>query len=322
MKTVSTDTAWLLFLANLAGRAASTPRVRLWRAMKELGAGALRDGAALLPASDEHRVQLGTLRSQVESDGGTAWLLELGRQDAETESALRGLFDRTDAYLEIGGKARLLRSELSSLDEPAARRRLRQLEREFDGVHRNDFFPGAAGEELRQALLDLGALVNQQFSPREPSASSGTVARLDAADFQGRMWATRRRLWVDRVASAWLIRRFIDRQARFTWLERPEDCPADAVGFDFDGAPFTHVGERVTFEVLLASFGLDSEPGLRQLGRLVHYLDVGGEPVSEAAGFEAVLAGLRDVAADDDALLHAATPVLEALARRFAAGDA
>jgi hypothetical protein len=120
------------------------------------------------------------------------------------------------------------------------------------------------------------------------------------------------------VASAWLIKRFVDPDAKFVWLAKPADCPADAHGFDFDGATFTHANDLVTFEVLLAAFDLNDEPGLDGLARLVHYLDVGGdEPVPEAAGFEAVLAGLRDSHATDDALLAAVTPVLDALLRRF-----
>jgi hypothetical protein len=122
---------------------------------------------------------------------------------------------------------------------------------------------------------------------------------------------------VDRVASAWLIRHFIDHDATFVWLERPADCPPDAHGFDFDGAEFTHVGERVTFEVLMHAFGLERDASLERVARLVHFLDVGGEPVAEAAGFEAVLAGLRTSSAGDDALLAAATPVLDALYDHF-----
>jgi hypothetical protein len=115
------------------------------------------------------------------------------------------------------------------------------------------------------------------------------------------------------VASAWLIRRFIDPEARFVWLRAPQDCPADAIGFDFDGAMFTHTENRVTFEVLLASFDLDIDPALTRLGILVHALDVGGVPVPEAAGFEAILTGARASYADDDQILAAMTPVLDAL---------
>jgi hypothetical protein len=117
------------------------------------------------------------------------------------------------------------------------------------------------------------------------------------------LWATRKRLWVDRVASAWLIRRFIDPAARFQWLNKPSDCPRKAIGFDFDGATFTHVGERVTFETLLASFGLEGDLALMRMGAMVHSLDMGGALVPEAMGFEAMLTGARERLADDDSLL-------------------
>ncbi len=125
------------------------------------------------------------------------------------------------------------------------------------------------------------------------------------------------------MASSWLIRRFIDRKAKFLWLATPADCPPDALGFDFDGATFTHVApannapERVTFEVLMASFGLESDPALAKIGAIVHCLDVGGLPVAEAAGIEAVLAGLRAAAPDDDLLLKEASRVFDGLYKNY-----
>ena len=105
------------------------------------------------------------------------------------------------------------------------------------------------------------------------------------------------------MASAWLIKRFIDPKARFRWLKNPKDCPRAALGFDFDGATFTHVGARVTFEVLVASFGLEDDKALVRLGELVHFLDVGGVPVAEARGLEMILAGAREQHHDDNKLL-------------------
>lgn len=317
----SNSIAWFVFTASLSGRTASTPRVRLWRALKELGAVTLRDGVTLLPASEAHREKLVEIGQQLETEGGQAWLFELPAQRPETDAQMRATFDRSDAYLEITAGLATLRSELPQLDEASARRRLRQVERDLESIARIDFFPGEAQVQAREALGELTTQTNRRFSPAEPTAANGEVERLDDLDYRGRTWATRKHLWVDRVASAWLIRRFIDEEARFVWLEKPEDCPEDALGFDFDGAAFTHVGERVTFEVLLASFGLDTDIGLESLGRLVHYLDVGGELVAEAAGFEAVLAGLRESTADDDELLTATTLVLDALHRRFSADE-
>ena len=118
---------------------------------------------------------------------------------------------------------------------------------------------------------------------------------------------------MDRLASAWLIRRFIDRNARFAWIARPSECPKRAVGFDFDGAEFTHVGNRVTFEVLLASFGLDRDPGLRAISAAVHFLDVGGIPVADAKGIETMLKGAKEKARDDDGLLAEAIRTFDLL---------
>ena len=310
---------WLVFTTSLPGRSQSTPRVRLWRALKDLGAATLRDGVILLPATDTHRERLEAIGEQVEADGGTAWLLELPEQRPHAEEQMRSAFDRSEAYEALQGKLSMLRSELPRLDEATARRRLRQIERDFQSTILVDFFPGEAKAQAIEAVDELTAQINRRFSPQEPTAEDSEIRQLDSHRYQGRLWATRRRLWVDRVASAWLIRSFIDNKATFLWLERPEDCPDEALGFDFDGATFTHVGDRVSFEVLLASFGLETDTGLVQLGRVVHYLDIGGQAVPEAAGFEAVLAGLRDSTDDDDALLAAVSAVLDALRRRFSA---
>ena len=166
--------------------------------------------------------------------------------------------------------------------------------------------------------MDFVKAADSILSPDEPSAAAERVIpRLQLTQYQGRTWATRRHLWVDRVASAWLIRRFIDKKARFLWLDSPGHCPADALGFDFDSAAFTHVGNRVSFEVLLASFGLDQDRGLQRLGAMVHALDVGEGFVAEASGFEAVLSGVRQRAKDDDELLSELSLVLDALYTHF-----
>ena len=128
---------------------------------------------------------------------------------------------------------------------------------------------------MQGALADAEAALNARFSPNEPRPAHRKIPRRDLKDFLGRSWATRQHMWIDRVCSAWLIRRFVDPKAKFVWLERVEDKPKRAIGFDFDGAEFTHVDSKVTFEVLLTSFGLESDVGLARMGLLVHFLDVG-----------------------------------------------
>ena len=315
--TLDSPSRWLLLAVSLAGRPGSTVRVRLWRALKELGVGSLRDGVSVLPAGASARTAFASIAGEVAAEAGSAWLLELPAQSAEVEQALLALFDRTANYAELAGAMAALAQEAPLLDEATARRRLRQLDKALGEAERLDFFPGPPQAQARAARTSLKAEIDRRFSPEEPMSAQRALTSLAPGDYRDRTWATRRRLWVDRVASAWLIRRFIDPDARFLWLEQPEDCPAEALSFDFDGAAFSHAliegSERVTFEVLAASFGLEGDPALARLGQLVHYLDAGGLPVAEAAGFEAVLAGLREATADDDALLAAATPMLNAL---------
>jgi hypothetical protein len=207
-----------------------------------------------------------------------------------------------------------LHSELAVLGETEARRRLRAIAEAQHALLRIDYYPGAAAEQAGAALDALRQALDARFSNGEPQPQADHgIARLDKRMFQGKRWATRARPWVDRLACAWLIRRFIDTEARFVWLTDPARSPRGALGFDFDGARFTHVGARVSFEVLLASFGLDHDPKLQRIGATVHYLDAGGIPVPEAAGLESVLAGVRELHADDDALVTAAAAVFDAL---------
>lgn len=302
---------WLLLITSLPGDVGSA-RVRLWRGVKGLGAAVLRDGVYLLPWREPLQAALAEQAAATRDQGGTAYLLELAPQDG-MEEELRGLFDRGGDYGKLTAAAVALQREADGQSEAAARRRLRKLRRDHAALVAIDYFPGAGQATAARAIEVAEVAVNRRFSPDEPAGAAGTIEHLDPAAFRGRTWATRARLWVDRVASAWLIQRFIDPQARFVWLADLATRPPEGVGFDFDGAAFTHVGERVTFEVLMASFGLEGDPGLARLAELVHYLDAGGLPVAEAAGFEAILAGYRQRCPDDDHLLAAMGPVLDAL---------
>jgi hypothetical protein len=191
----------------------------------------------------------------------------------------------------------------------------------LDTIARTDYFPGGAQRQVDNALQELELAVARALAPDEPHARSQAIQRLAIGDYKRRRWATRARPWVDRMACAWLIRRVIDPKAQFIWLKGNQRCPADAIGFDFDGATFSHVGERVSFEVMLASFGLE-QGALKRVGALVHGLDVGGVLPVEAPGVESVLAGLRGSIADDDRLVAAAASVFDALLASFEKSEA
>jgi hypothetical protein len=311
----SEKNAWFLFLMSQPGKS-TTPRIRLWRLLKGLGAAVLRDGVYLFPQRESLRQALEEQVQGVQALGGAASLLAV-EPLTDTDAQFRALFDRSEDYAALLATIAQLRASVGEVTEAQVRRQLQQLRREYEAIVAIDYFPGPAQAQCAQALAEAEAAVTRYFSPDEPQPLYRGIRRLERAAYRGKQWATRQRLWVDRVASAWLIRRFIDPEARFLWLRAPQDCPADAIGFDFDGAAFTHTDNRVTFEVLLASFDLATDPALVRLGVLVHALDVGGVPVPEAAGFEAILTGARASCTDDDQVLMAMTPVLDALYTAF-----
>ncbi|MGQ0577487.1 MAG: chromate resistance protein ChrB domain-containing protein [Betaproteobacteria bacterium] len=292
--------------------------MRVWRALKSLGTAVLRDGVYLLPNRPAFFESLRALVNEVAAAGGSAQLLELDARDAHQQQEFEALFDRTADYEKLLGDIRDTRKTLSKLDAGAVSTVAGRLRREVENLVAEDFFPGRAASQTTLALEDFLADANAVLSPGEPHAVEGRIGKLDVAQYRRRTWATRKRPWADRLASAWLIRHFIDPGGRILWLDKPGDCPEDALGFDFDGATFTHVGSRVTFEVLATSFDLDHDPGVEKIGALIHYLDVGGVPVPEAAGFEAILRGAWATFTDDDELLHESEKLFNFLHGTFA----
>jgi hypothetical protein len=277
-----------------------TVRMRIWRALRSMGCGVLRDGVYLLPEGVPQAARFIALEAEVGAAGGNAMTVEIDFKTSGQYERVRKLFDRTSEYTGLLRDVSAARRASGRVD--AARARLRVLRRRFDEIVASDFFPGQANLQAEQALADLERDVAAKAAPGEPRRNSGGVRRVDAAKYRRRVWATRKSPWVDRLASAWLIRRFIDPQATVVWIDGPGSRPRGAVGFDFDGAEFTHVGNRVTFEVLLAAFGLEADAALTRVAAAVHCLDVGGVPVPEVEGIRALLEGARAHAGTDDGL--------------------
>ena len=309
-----------MVVISLSGDQA-TLRMRVWRMLKGLGAAVLRDGVYLLPDRPTLKEAVETQMAEADAESALVLVTPLPSQGPERDAELVQLFDRSESYAEVIAATVSLMDELSVENELDLSKKLRQVHKTLGNVIEVDYFPGTAKVAAERAVAVLDAAYNRKYSPGEPESVATAIPKLDAHNFRGKRWATREHLWVDRVASAWLIRRFIDSKARFIWIKKPKDCPKTALGFDFDGASFTHVGERVTFQVLLASFELEADPGLTRLGNMVHCLDVGGVPVAEAAGFETILHGIRSRAKDDDAFLSAASVVLDHLYAAYARTD-
>ncbi|HDG1723224.1 TPA: chromate resistance protein, partial [Kluyvera ascorbata] len=270
-------------------------------------------GVYLLPEAQQGQEIFNDISREIRDEGGAAFVFNAATPE---EEEIRPLFDRSQQYMALLERLQVCKNDLDEETAVSQLKVVRKLRRELDRIVAIDFFPGEAQAQAVFSLTELEAGINRFISPGEPHAVSGELTQLMPEDFHNRIWATRRRPWIDRLASAWLIRRFIDPDAQFLWLEDGNDCPTAAVGFDFDGATFSHIDNRVTFEVLMVRFGLTGD-ALNGLAMLVHYLDVGGVQPPEAAGVESVLAGLRESITDDDTLLAAACSLFDGLLTTF-----
>jgi hypothetical protein len=291
----------------------STLRMRLWRSLKSTGCAVLRDGVYILPADAPQVSALTEVESEVKQARGFAMTVQLTVKGPEELAHIRKLFDRNGEYGAVIDQIKRTKSGLARLGKRKAETALQRLRGSFEELVALDFYPAHAQQQAKDALAALELEAHALFSEGEPRASRARIRALDAAKYRGRLWATRKSPWVDRLASAWLIKRFIDNNAKFVWIDAPRDCPKRAIGFDFDGAQFTHAGNRVTYEVLVASFGLAQDPALASIGAAVHFLDIGGVSVADAKGLETLLVGIAKKVRSDDEVQREAGKVFDLL---------
>lgn len=289
---------WLLIVTSLPTEAPAA-RMRVLRTLEALGAAVLRDGVFLLPETAANRQAVEHLVDYIVKNGGTANALRASPLDAGQFDSYRKLFDRSSRYEALIRTVESLRVGFGQSDPGAISRVLHKQRREFESIAALDFFPSPARENAQAALVAAEAEVRELLFPTQAPAGARTRER-----FLGREWATRKPLWADRLACAWLIRRFVDPEATIVWLEKSRVCPPEALGFAFDGARFANSANRVTFEEMLSQLDMEKNPALVKIGAIVHLLEVrAGTPVAEAAGVQTLLQGaLRRSASDDDLL--------------------
>jgi hypothetical protein len=313
---------WLLFIHQLPPRS-SNLRVSTWRRLQQIGAVPLKQAVYVLPDKPETREDFEWLKTEVKAGGGEASVLTADHLDAWSDDALIEEFRRTgqEAYDELARDAEHALKGAGSGRRSKGRRapalgRLLDIFRErLVAIERRDFF-GSAGRD--RVLASLRQLEDRTAAAARPPASPGADASGKTAAFQGRLWITRPRPGVDRMASAWLIRRFIDRQARFGFAADREAVPDHGVPFDMFGVEFSHQGGGCTFETLCAVFGV-GEPALSRIAGIVHDLDFKdsrfGAP--EAGTVGAIIEGLQLANQDDDELLAQGMTLFDSLYRSF-----
>lgn len=296
--------AWLVLMVSLPPHPSSL-RVRVWRKLRALGAVALKKAVSILPSTAENLEQFQWLSQEVQKDGGEVTLLKVDRIENMSHAEIVRRFQeaRSEDYRGLAARYRQIARELDRRAPRAvlARRgeRLARLHREAERVREIDFFDAPGYEEVTR----LRETIEMRLHPAGADGAAGQEAiALDS--LRGRRWVTRPRPHVDRIGSAWLIKRFIDPGAEFGFA-RPEDFPADAIPFDALGAEFGHRGEDCTFETLVKRCGL-RDRRLAQLAEIVHEVDLrdGKFHRDEARGVDLVVRGLLLALKDDAEVLE------------------
>ncbi|WP_243311709.1 chromate resistance protein ChrB domain-containing protein [Fundidesulfovibrio agrisoli] len=291
---------WYFFSFTLSARS-QTARMRVWRRLNSMGAVLVKNAFYALPASPRHHEQLTWLVKEVEGLGGEALFLETAPPSNMTGAQLARLFtqarDADWAALERELTALLDSARDDTPDaEPGSGREackagLKRIEKRIEALAGIDFFPGGRGERVRALAAEGEALCSGKRSGGEACI----IPVLDPADWGGKTWLTREDPYIDRLASFWLVRRFVDPEAaiEFAPADSAPEAKPGVVRFDMAEAEFTHVGRMTTFEVLCASFRLERALPLR-LRDIIHAIDMdetdAGPP--EAPGVKLALDGI------------------------------
>lgn len=274
-------------------------------------------GVYLLPDKPDFLESFGWLVQEIRHAQGEALVMRVATFEGFSDAEVVAQFNaaRRPEYDELDAQLKALLDGLS--DMPTQEQRLETLDtleklrKRHAEVSKRDFFHAPEGSAVAAKLTQLSARMATGSTPAE------AVEPVSIADFTGKVWVTRPHPFVDRLASAWLIRRFIDAGAVIRYRDAPE---TEEIGFDMLDAHFNHVGNLCTFEVLIAAFGINA-PGLRALAEIVHDLDLqdGLYARPEAAGLEAVMSGWRRLPLADEELGARGIALFEGLYQSFSA---
>lgn len=314
---------WLLLVHQLP----STPsnlRVRTWRRLQQLGAIAVKQAVYVLPDSAATREDFEWLKAEIVAAGGEATVFASDSVDAWSDDELVEDFRRArqEAYAAIALDIEQVlelhtKRARAKRRPPAPRATLEKFRRRLADVERVDFFGSAGRDRVVQLLAALTERVSMRATGPAPASSA---ADQHAEAYQGRLWVTRPRPGVDRMASAWLIKRFIDPQARFDFVHDRAAAPREALPFDMFGVELSHHGAHCTFETLCERFAI-SDASVSRLGEIVHDLDLKdgrfGAPETAAVGY--VIEGIQLTFEEDDTLLAHGITLFEALYRSMEA---
>jgi hypothetical protein len=311
---------WLLLIHQIPPQPAYL-RVKVGRRLQGLGAVAVKNSVYVLPRSEQALEDFQWVRREIVSGGGDASVCEARFVEGLSDDAVEASFNsaRDADYAELARLARALQQGLTARRKrPAVTPEqglaaVARMRRRLEEVTAIDFFTAGG----REAVEELLAAIESALRP--PASQGREKEAREMPPPPGRTWVTRSGVHVDRIASAWLIRRFIDPEARFKFVRGQGYKPErDELRFDMFEAEFTHEGELCTFEVLIRRFGL-ADPGLRHLAEIVHDIDLKDTRFSrpEAPGIDHLIAGIAMRHQEDEARVNDGAAVFEGLYEFF-----
>lgn len=317
------EARWLLFFYSVPSKPVSS-RMKVWRRLAKAGAILFKGAVYILPYSDEHAEFFQWLVSEVTSMKGDAAFVRVENIETMKESEIIGLFNqqRDKDYGVLMKNLEELERKVSSVRKGGGTQnnkklvdQMTRIGKEFEGIRAVDFFSSKVGENLKKNIKELESGL-KGISGAGAKEQKITLAQKRAEEYQNMTWVTRKRPFVDRMASAWLIKKFVDKKAVFNFMnERDmENLAEGTVAFDVRGGEFTHFGDMCTFETLIKSFGI-KDKAVKKIAEIIHELDVKDEKfkADEARGIEGLLSGIRKTAKSDAEALEKGMEVFDML---------
>lgn len=313
-----------LFLVHRVFTRNSRERVKVWRAIKKTGAVLHRNSVYVLPHDPERLEDFQWVCQEINDAKGDASLFVSHAADPAEDGVILELFrkardveyaqllhdtEKVQRRIALARKGKTFTERFQKVLE----KEVKQLCEQLEEIRKVDFFSASPPAKVTKLL---GSVLKELASTRQEE-SAAPVQRHSVKDFRKRTWTTRKDIHIDRLCSAWLIRRFIDPAARFVFAAE-DSLPKSAVPFDVFGAEFSHHGDDCTFETLIKSFGL-RDHALRRIAEIIHDIDLkdGKFGRSEASGLNLVVRALSDSLKDDHRLLEAGSSILDALHRHY-----
>lgn len=315
--------SWLLFFYTLPSKPVRS-RMKIWRKLLNTGALPFKNSVYILPYTEEHHEFLTWLVTEILSLKGEGSFVRVEKIEMIDNQQIITLFNqqRESDYRHIQRKFDEIernitsaRSGGASLNKKNITHQIRKCQRDFENIRKIDFFISERGLEVGERLEKIVATLNG-LTGIETTKQAVTIVPARIEDYQNKIWATRKRPFVDRFASAWLIKKFIDKNASFTFIDEKdgENMGKDIILFDIRGGRFTHTADLCTFEVLIKSFSLKDKT-LRKVAEIVHELDLKDNKfrTPEAKGIENILYGIRKTAKNDYESMERGTAIFEML---------